>query len=143
MDRGNPMCLVIALYFPKYSLAFQMHSITATSVFGGLIELFSLESTLKDMFTARRQCFNSRKWYWFEDKQGFKHTTSNTHYPQLNGYIERYVRALKNALTKAKTSKISIPQASVKLRQNLITSRKLSMRDQSAQESKDSQLHYP
>ena len=83
-------------------------------------ELFVLQGTPIEAFTDNGQSFNSREWSIFTPKYGFKHTTSSSHYPQFNVFIERDAHTMKSALNKAKALNIRGSHALMKLRQTTI-----------------------
>ena len=53
---------------------------TTTAVTDHLTELFALKVTPLEVFMDNGQSFNSKEWYSFVDKYGFKHTTSSLLY---------------------------------------------------------------
>ena len=88
-----------------------MSCTTATAVNDCLTELFALAEALLESSQTMVNPFNSKEWYPFTDKYGFKHKTLGPHYFQSIGFIERHVCTTKWMLNKAKASRVPLPQA--------------------------------
>ena len=61
----------------------------------------SLKDRLIDLFSNKGFPFNSQEFTDYLSSHGVKHTTSSSHYPQSNGFIEHHIQTVKNLLYKA------------------------------------------
>ena len=102
------------------SLPSHISSTITSAVIDHITELSALERTPLEVFTDNKQPFSSKEWYTFPDKYGFKHTTSSLYYSQSNGFLKKNVHTMKSAFSEAKTSKVPVPKACMKLWQTSI-----------------------
>ena len=91
-----------------------MSSITKTTVINHLTVLFALKGIPLEVCTDNGQHFSTKQWYTFTDKYGFKHTTFSPHYLQSKSFIKSHVCTMKSTLSKAKASRIYVPEALMK-----------------------------
>ena len=80
MDRDNKRYLLIIDYFSKLTFLFQISFTTVAALINHLAEPFALKEKPLEIFLDNGQPFNSKEWYTFKDKYGFKQTISGLHY---------------------------------------------------------------
>ena len=109
--------LIIADYYSKYPFVRTMpkpctsHAVVAATK-GLLSEQGVPEKTISDN-GRHSDCVNYRS---FAETWGFNHITSSPHYPQSNGFIERFIQTVKTTLTKARESQMDPDVAMLCLR---------------------------
>ena len=92
--------ILICDYFSKFPYIYSCKT-SWGSLKDHLIDLFSNEGFPKEIISDNGSPFTSQEFADYLSSHGVKHTTSSPHYPQSNGFIERYIQRVKNLLYKA------------------------------------------
>ena len=108
-QNGNTY-LLIADTFSKFPFMFKMQTTTATAVINRFEEIFSHYRVPRSLLTDNGSPFNSNEFRQYLHRRGIYHITSSPMYPQSNGFIERYVKKMKEWLIKSKQQNYTIPQ---------------------------------
>ena len=99
-DLKGKCYILICDYFLKFPYIISCKT-SWGSLKDRLIDLFSNEGFLKEIISDNSSPFNSQEFTDYLSLHGVKHTTSSSHYPQSNGFIERHIQTVKNLLYKA------------------------------------------
>ena len=95
--------LLIVDYFSKFPIIRKLHGLSTGQVIGELKGIFSENGIPETIVSDGGPQFRS-EFKEFAQKWGFEHIQSSPHHHQSNGEAERYVRTIKDTLTKAHQS---------------------------------------
>ncbi|XP_028395789.1 uncharacterized protein K02A2.6-like [Dendronephthya gigantea] len=77
---------------------------TAKAVVEATKKIFSEQGIPQKVVSDNGPQFSSSLYSAFEKEWNFSHMTSSPHYPQSNGFVERFIQTVKNSFRKAKAS---------------------------------------
>ena len=95
--------LLIVDYFSKFPFIHKLHSLSTGTVINELKGLFSENSIPEAIISNGGPQFRS-EFRNFAQEWGFQYIQSSPYYHQCNGEAERFVRTVKDTLTKAHQS---------------------------------------
>ncbi len=97
--------IVTACHYSKFPFVKKLGKYTTSeSVVKYLQQLFGEQGIPCKLITDNGPQYASSTFKEFAHSWGFTHVTTSPHYPQANGFIEKYVQTVKNILTKSKES---------------------------------------
>ncbi|XP_028411421.1 uncharacterized protein K02A2.6-like [Dendronephthya gigantea] len=97
--------LIIVDYYSKFPFVEKMHvHCTAKAVVEATKKIFSEEGIPQKVVSDNGPQFSYSLYNAFENEWNFSHVTSSPHYPQSNGFVERFIQTVKNSFRKAKAS---------------------------------------
>ncbi|XP_028412591.1 uncharacterized protein K02A2.6-like [Dendronephthya gigantea] len=97
--------LIIVDYYSKFPFVEKMpvHS-TTKAVVEATKKIFSEQGIPQKVVSDNGPQFSFSLYSAFEKEWNFSHVTSSPHYPQSNGFVERFIQIVKNSFRKAKAS---------------------------------------
>ena len=102
-EHSKKHYLLIVDYFSKFPIIRKLHSLSTGQVISELKGIFSENGIPETLISDGGPQFRS-EFKEFAQKWGFEHIQSSPHHHQSNGEAERYVRTIKDTLTKAHQS---------------------------------------
>ena len=99
-EHNKKQYLLVVDYFSKFPIIRKLHSLSTGAVIRELKEIFGENGIPDTLITDGRPQFRS-EFKDFARKWGFDHIQSSPHHHQSNGEAERFVRTIKDTLTKA------------------------------------------
>jgi transposase InsO family protein len=92
--------LLIVDMFSKFPIVRKLTSISSNTVINHLRSIFEEHGIPQRLVSDNGPQYSAQEFRRFADTYGFEHVTSSPHYPQSNGFVERYVQTIKQLLVK-------------------------------------------
>ena len=99
-EHNKKQYLLVVDYFSKFPIIRKLHSLSTGAVISELKEIFGENGIPDTLITDGGPQFRS-EFKEFARKWGFDHIQSSPHHHQSNGEAERFIRTIKDTLTKA------------------------------------------
>ena len=99
-EHNKKQYLLVVDYFSKFPIIRKLHSLSTGSIISELKGIFSENSIPETLISDGGPQFRS-EFKEFACEWGFEHLQSSPHYHQSNGEAERFVRTIKDTLSKA------------------------------------------
>ena len=99
-EHNKKQYLLVVDYFSNFPIIRKFHSLSTGSIISELKGIFSENSIPETLISDGGPQFRS-EFKEFAQEWGFEHLQSSPHHHQSNGEAERFVRTIKDTLTKA------------------------------------------
>ena len=96
----NKAYLVIVDAYSSYPEVIPLSSQSNNAVIKEMKATFARHGIPDIVHSDNGPCYSSQEFADFKNKWGFKHITSNPHFPFSNGLVEKAVQTVKNIITK-------------------------------------------
>jgi transposase InsO family protein len=117
--------LLVADYYSKFPIVKRIPKgrSNSSTIINILKEIFSEHGCPERVVSDNGPHYSSQAFKSFAQSWNFEHVTSSPRYPQSNGFIERQVQTVKNAMQKARKSGTDMTQALLCIRSTPISNK--------------------
>ena len=109
-EIDNVTYLIMSDYFNRYPVVHKLSSTSTKAIVNAVKQTFSIFGVPQEIVSDNGPQFGNDHNNFCSD-WGIKHTTSNPHFPQSNGFIERQIKFIKPLMKKCIKSGVDLHTA--------------------------------